>query len=235
MYRLFYTPVWFNGWDILFEAVGLVVALLIAGFSLRIYLLSRENRFAYFSLAFALVALGLFFKSLTSGILYFTPIRDVAAEVLRPVAGSGLGYSHLLYRGGFFLQMVSMLGAWLLIFFISQKARNRLRKFHEITQIALFLYLVVLVSIVANFKYFVFYLTSAVLLALIVLNYYKSYLNTSNRNTLRVMASFFFILTGNTFFVFVFLAESWYAVGAVLQLIGFLLLLSTYYNIMRRR
>src|SRR3989338_8300051 len=119
--------------------------------------------------------------------------------------------------------MVPMLGGWLLMFFISQKSRARLRKFYEVSQIALFIYLIVLVSIVSNFKYFVFYLTSAVLLTLIVLNYYKNYLNTNkNKNTLRVMWAFLLILGSQIAFVFVFVWEELYVVAEILFLLGFL-------------
>jgi hypothetical protein len=235
MYRLFFTPVWFNGWDLVFEAVGMVVAMLIAAYSYRVYSLNKENRFAYFSLAFLLVALGLLFKITTSGILYFTPIRDVAADALRPIAGEHLQFSSLLYRAGFFLQMVTHLGAWLLIFFISQKPRQRLRKYYEVSQIALFIYLVLLISIVANFKFFVFYLTGSVLLGLIVLNYYKNYLNRKNTNTLKVMFAFLFILLSNIFFVFVFLSRHLYVLGELFLLLGFLLLLLTYSSTTGRR
>src|SRR3989344_7813323 len=231
MFRLFNTPVWFHGWDILVEAVILLVVLLIAAYSWRIYKFNNENRFAYFSLAFIFLALGLLFEMLTSGIVYFTPVRDVAADVLRPVAGPRLVFSGLLYRGGFFLQMAPILGAWLLIFFISQKPRERLRKFYELSQIALFVYLILLISIVSNFKYLVFYLTSAVLLGLITLNYYKNYLNSQNQNAFRVMTAFLIMLLGNLFFIFVFLVEEFYVIGEVLLLAGFLVLLYTYYKI----
>ena len=234
MYRLFFTPGWFNGWDIVFDAVGLLLTLLIAAYSWRMYRVNGDNKFAYFSFAFLLVGLSFLAKIVTSGILYYTPVRDVAADVLRPVAGQRLELSQLFYRAGFFLQMVTMLGGWLLIFFISQKSRARLRKFHEVTQIALFLYLVLLISVVSNFKYFVFYLTSGVLLGLIVLNYYKNYLNTNrNANAYKVMLSFLFILVGNFFFIFVFLAQSFYVIGELFLLLGFLLLLSTYRKVVR--
>ena len=234
MYRLFFTPGWFNGWDIIFDAVGLLITLLIAAYSWRMYRVNGDNKFAYFSFAFLLVGLSFLAKIVTSGILYYTPVRDVAADVLRPVAGQRLELSQLFYRAGFFLQMVTMLGGWLLIFFISQKSRARLRKFHEVTQIALFLYLVLLIYVVSNFKYFVFYLTSGVLLGLIVLNYYKNYLNTNrNANAYKVMLSFLFILIGNFFFIFVFLAQSFYVIGELFLLLGFLLLLSTYRKVVR--
>ncbi len=231
MYRPFFTPTWFNGWDILFDLFILLVALLIAGYSWKVYRLNRENRYAYFALAFMLVVLGLLFKIFTNATLYFTPIRDVAADVLGPLAGPRLKFSYLFYRSGFFLQMVPLLGAWLLLFFVSQKPRARLRKFYEVSQIALFIYLVLLVSIVSNFKYFVFHLSSMVLLGMIVLNYYNNYLETRNRNTWKVMLAFLFILTANMFFVFVFLAENFYVIGEILMLVGFLLLLFTYMSI----
>ncbi len=234
MFRLFFTPGWFNGFDLLFEGIGLVVALLIAAYSWRIYRLNKENRFMYFSLAFLFVSLSLAFKIFTSGVLYYFPVRETVAEVLRSAAGQGLKYSGLYYRAGFFFQMASMLGAWLLIFLISQKSRARLTKFYELSQIGLFVYLVLLISVISNFKYVVFYLTSAVLLSLIVLNYYKNFLTTRKKNALRVMTAFLFILAGNLFSVFVFWNNSLYVVGELLMLMGFLLLLYTYRAVVRR-
>ena len=235
MFRLFFTPGWFNGWDIVFDLVGVVITVLIAAYSWRLYRVNKENRLAYFTLAFLLVSLGLLFKSFTSTILYYTPVRDVAADILRPVAGDGLSLSGLYYRAAFFLQMLFMLGAWLLLFFVSQKPRARLRKFYEVSQIALFIYLLTLISVVSNFKYSVFYLTSSVILGLVVLNYYKNYLNTNkNRQAFKVMLSFLFILAGNLVLIFIFLSSKLYVAGEVLMLIGFLILLVTYQNVTRR-
>ncbi len=235
MYRLFFTPEWFNGFDLVFETIGLVIALLIAFYSYKVFRFSKENKFAYFSLAFVLVALGLGFKMFTSSVLYFFPIRESVAIVLKPMLGGGLSFADLFYRAAFFLQMSTMLGAWLLIFFISQKSRERLKKYHEVSQIALFMYLILLTSIVANFKYFIFYLTSAVILGMTVLNYYKNYLNSKkNKNAFRVMLSFLFILLSNIIFVFVFLYDKLYVVGEIVMLIGFLLLLATYRRIIKK-
>ncbi|MBU1876008.1 MAG: hypothetical protein ABH824_07250 [Nanoarchaeota archaeon] len=234
MFRLFLTPGWFNGYDLLFESIALVVAMLIAVYSWRVYSLNKDNKFAYFSLAFILVSLSLIFKMFTQGVLYFFPVRETVAQVLRPAVGNGLEYADLFYRAGFFIQMASMLGAWLLIFLISQKTRERLKKYFELSQIALFVYLVLLISVISNFKYVVFYLTSAVLLGLIVLNYYKNYLNTGKNNAFLVMFSFLLILFGNIFLIFVYLYNPLYVIGEVLILCGFLLLLYTYRKIVKR-
>tara|TARA_Y100000310_G_scaffold344026_1_gene454611 strand:+ start:1385 stop:2104 length:720 start_codon:yes stop_codon:yes gene_type:complete len=239
MFRLFFTPTWFNGWDIIFEVVILIIALLIAAYSYRIFRLRKANhKFVYLSFAFILIALGFLIKIATSAILYFTPVRDVALGVLAPVVigpGSNLQFTELFYRAGFFLQMASILGGWLLIFFISQKARKRLNKWHEVSQMALFAYLIFLISIVANFQYMVFYLTSTVLLSLIVLNYYKNYLNKNkNQNAFLVMFSFLLVLFSNIFFIFVFLLPDFYIIGEIFMLAGFLLLLYVYRRVVKK-
>ena len=219
MFRLFFTPEWFNGFDLLFDSIGLVVAMLIAAYSWRVYKFNKENRFAYFSLAFLLVSVSLAFKIFTSGVLYYFPVRETVAQVIGSAAGPRLKYSALFYRAGFFFQMASMLGAWLVIFFVSQKSRARLTKFYELSQIGLFVYLLLLISVISNFKYEVFYLTCSVLLSLIVLNYYKNYLTTEKKSVFKVMTAFLFILAGNIFSVFVFLQNGSYVVGEVLILI----------------
>jgi hypothetical protein len=238
MYRLFFTPTWFNGWDLVFEGVGLIIALLIAGYSWKVYRLSKENKYGYFSFAFVLVSLAFFFKIMTQGLIYYIPLRNAATGMLAPVVGmgsSGINYSELFFRGGFLLYMMTMLGAWLLIFFVSQKKSGRLKSYYEVSQIALFVYLAVLISVVSNFKHFVFYLTSAVILGMIVLNYYKNFLNTNkSTNALLVMDSFLFILISQFFFVFVFLWRELYVLGEVFMLMGFLLLLYTFRKITRR-
>jgi hypothetical protein len=228
MFQLFSTPQWFNGWDIAFNVVSIVVALLIAGFSWRVYSFKKENKYAYFSFAFILVAISLLFQSFTNGVLYFTPVRDIVLDVLRPATGQGLQYSDLFYRGAFFVQMASMLGAWLLIFFLSQKSRARLTKFFEVSQIALFVYFILLISVVSNFTYLVFYVTSLVLLGLIVLNYYKNYLNVQRKNAWLAMLSFLLIFMAHICFIFVFISAGFYAFGSLLMLLGFLTLLSVY-------
>jgi len=234
MFRLFFTPGWFNGFDLLFDSIGLVVALLIAAYSWRIYSFNKENKFIYFSLAFLLVSVSLAFKIFTSGVLYYFPVRETVAQVLGPVAGSRLKYSALFYRAGFFFQMACMLLAWLMIFLVSQKSRARLTKFYEVTQIGLFMYLLLVVSVISNFDYKIFYLTSSVLLSLIVLNYYKNFITTRKKSALKVMAGFLFILAGNLISIFLFLQNGYYVAGQVLTLLGFLILLQTYRGVMRR-
>jgi len=238
MFRLFYTPDWFNGLDLVFDTVSLLIALMIAAYSWRVYKIHKENKYGYFSFSFILIALAFVSKIIMEGLLYYAPLRNAATTVLAPVVGkaaTGINYSSLFFRSGFFISMITMLGAWLLLFFISQKKEGRLKKYYEVSQIALFVYLLLLISLVSNFKAEVFYLTSAVILGMTVLNYYKNYLNTDgNKNALRVMIAFLFFLLANFAFIFVFLFPGLYIWGEVFMLAGFLLLMKTYARIQRR-
>ena len=69
MLSLFNTPNWFHGYDLILDSIGLLIALLIAGYSYRIYRINRENRYMYFSLAFLSVALSFMFKVASSAVL----------------------------------------------------------------------------------------------------------------------------------------------------------------------
>ncbi len=239
MFKLFCALEWFSGYDLIFQAIGLVVVLLIAAYSWKVYRMTSENKYGYFSFAFILIGVGLLLNMLTQGLLCYSSLRKVATSVLVPLVGAGaegINYQDLFFRSGVLLNMITMLGAWLLIFFVSQKKSGRLQSYYEVSQIALFVYLVVLISIVSNFKYFVFYLTSTVILGMTVLNYYKNYLNTNkSKNAYLVMSSFFLILIGNFFFVFVFLKTNLYVFGEMFLLAGFLLLLYTYRKITKVR
>ena len=235
MFNLFATPNWFNSLDIVFTAVTLVISFLITAYSWRVFKLSSDRRFAYFSFSFLLISLAFTFKLITYGNVYFAPVREITGGLLRPIAEpGGETYRNLFYRAGFFLQMASMLGAWLLIYLISQKSRERLKKFHELTQIGLFVYLVLLIAIVSTFVAPVFFITSLVLLSLIVLNYYRNYLNTGKKNAWLVMAAFFSIMLAHLSFIFVEYVGSFYFVGMSLMLFGFLLILYVYRKVTRR-
>ena len=64
MYQLFFTPQWFNGFDLVFEAIISIIALFIAAYSWKVYKFSQENKFAYFSVAFVTIALSFIIKIL---------------------------------------------------------------------------------------------------------------------------------------------------------------------------
>jgi hypothetical protein len=237
MFTLFETPAWFAGYDLLLDAIAFFITLIISSYSFKLFRLNSERKFGYFSLAFALMSIAFLFKFITYAVVYSSASQVVAALTIESVTGIGgvnISLRNLLYRFGFFVQMAATLGSLLLLFLISQTSRDRLNKFYEVSQIGLFSYFVLLLSIVSTFRYTVFYLTSLVLLSLIVLNYYKNYLTKGTANSLRVLIAFVCLMIAQFFFVFVFWINSFYFIAEVFTLIGFAIIAFVYMQVNRQ-
>jgi hypothetical protein len=235
MFSLFNTPSWFNDYDLVFNVITFLITFLVTAYSYKIYKISKERKYAYFSLSFLLISFAFILKIVLLAVSSYSSPNQLADYTLSPITGGSVVYGDLLYRAAYFLHMASTLGAWLLIFFISQKSRARLSKFYEVAQIALFIYLITLISVVSSFKYTVFYLTAAVILGMIVLNYYKNYLNKKrNMNAFLVMVAFLLILLGQFFFIFVFISNTLYLFGELSLLIGFLLIFYVYRKVVNK-
>ncbi|MAG60391.1 hypothetical protein CL619_01260 [archaeon] len=241
MFTLFETPTWFAGFDLVLDTIALIITLIISSYSYKLFKLSSNRKFGYFSLAFALMSLAFLFKLATYTVVYFSTSRALAGATVVAVTGlTGLetvnvSLRDLIYRFGFFVQMASTLGALLLLYLVSQKSRDRLKKFYEVSQITLFTYFVILISIVATFKYTVFYLTSFVLLALIVLNYYQNYLHKKTTNSKRVLTAFICLFLAQLFFVFIFAANWFYFIAEILTLASFAIIAYVYMQVSRKQ
>ena len=237
MFTLFQTPQWFAGFDLLFDTITLLIALLITAYSYKLYKLSDENKFFYFSVAFALMSVGFLFKLGTYLTIYSPASQYAAAVTIVKVTNShGIGsiFRNLLYRAGYFVQMASMLGSWLLLFFVSQKGRDRLNKMHERSQILLSIYLITLIAVVSTFEYRIFYLTSLVLLALIVLHLYENHRLRRSQNSKKVLLAFLLLLAAQISFAFIFIVPELYIVGELLTLAGFGTIAATYIAIQQK-
>lgn len=238
MFTLFETPAWFAGFDLALDTIAFLITLIISAYSYKLYKLCKNNKFGYFGFAFALMSLAFLVKIVTYTVVYFSTPQIVAGEIVSVVTGLqsvDITFRDLLYRLGFFIQMAANLGALLLLYLVSQKSRDRLKKFYELSQIALFTYFVFLISVVSTFKYTVFYLTSLVLLALIVLNYYQNYLISRSQNSKNVLTAFIFLLIAQVFFVFIFAANWFYFVAEIFTIISFAIIAYVYVKVTRRR
>lgn len=241
MFTLFETPTWFAGFDLALDTIALLITLIISSYSYKLFKLSKNHKFGYFGLAFSFMSLAFIVKIITYTVIYFSTPQAIAGQTVAVITGItginsvDISLRNLLYRFGFFVQMASTLGALLLLYLVSQKSRDRLKRFYEVSQIALFTYFVILISIVSTFKYTVFYLTSLVLLALIVLNYYQHYLLKKTDNSKKVLFAFSCLLLAQIFFVFIFAANWFYFVAEILTLTSFSIIAYVYMQVTKNR
>ena len=97
------------------------------------------------------------------------------------------------------------------------------------SQAILLAYLVSVIAFFSNAFIYVFYATSAVLLALITQHYLFNHLKRKTHATRLITISFAIILLSQLIFMMVFLNPTLFFIAAeVIQLLGYILLLYTY-------
>ncbi len=176
MLRLFEVPLMFQEVDILFSILSVFMVCLVSAYACKVYKLSSDRRHLYFLVALLLVVFSLLTKLFLNSILYYSSVRDVTAVLLEPISNS-IPSVNLLYRLVYFTHFLLLLGAWSMIFFLSQPSRNRLDNTYEVIQLAVFASFLAMLALVATYSYPIYAITSLIILAGASINYRKQYLN----------------------------------------------------------
>ena len=90
------------------------------------------------------------------------------------------------------------------------------------------LYLTLIVTIFSTATYLIFYTTTAVFLFWITRYYYNNYKRLRTAKSQMVLSAFAFIMVGQIIFLGISYKMHSYIIGETLQLLGYLLLLSSY-------
>jgi len=176
MLRLFEVPTLFQGFDLVFSLISLCLVTIVTLYAYKVYRLSSERRHFYFVSALSLVVISQLVKLFMNSVLYYTSFRTATAALLDPVVDV-IPSVNLLYRFVYFTHFVLLLGAWSMLFFLSQPSRNRLDNTYEVIQLCVFASFLGILSVVATYKFVVYALTAFVMLAGASVNYRKQYLN----------------------------------------------------------
>ncbi len=220
------SPSWFYGYDAVIDIISVIVPLLIAFYSYRLYRLTEETKYRYFALAFILISLSLVAKIVTNVNVYFSTAREISADLLTTVV-EVVKTTNLLYRAGFFFHHFFMLLAFYLIYLVTKQNKDT-------GLMLLSVYFIGITSVLSNFVFFVFHISAAVLLFFIFWNYYVNYHERKRGAIYRVALSFLVLLFSQAVFAFSSIEKQLYVVGELMQLLGFMLLLGTYISITRR-
>ncbi len=223
MYQLGITPYWFQEIDTLFEAVSILVTFLIALTAYKFYRLTTEEKYKWFSASFLLIALGYVFKILTNFFVYNEQqVRQTLGQYTYT-----LNYIHEYYYieifGTLAFRFLMLMGLFGLYYLIN--------KCQDKKTIPIITFLIFLTTIFSNVQYFAFHLTAALILGLVVWQYYDSCKKQKKTLTLcNPIVAFGFLFVSQLIFALLFLTPKVYVIAEIIQLFGFLLLL---YNYMR--
>lgn len=222
MIEVIYGPQWFHGSDIVIDIVSIFVLLLIAYFGVSYYKLNNNKNYLFLATSFFLLALSFVFKNLLNlGVYYhilqtnqngFAILSEQAAQNLNTMFLVGI----LLYR------LLTVIGLYILYNIYNKQSKET---------VFLVSYLLLVLTYFSQSNYYIFHLTSLVLLALIVASYSEKYLTKRDVGTILVVISFSIIALSQLFFIFVDFVDDFYVFGEVVQLVGYIALLTAFVKV----
>ncbi|MBI2548252.1 hypothetical protein HYW21_02785 [Candidatus Woesearchaeota archaeon] len=220
MTEYFITLPWFRGVYVVFEMIALVVAFLIAFFSYRAYKYTAQKQFLMFAGAFLSIGFSFALKMVAHTLVFVNDLETkmVGSVVITQYVPQQIEWINLV---GLFLHRFSMLFGYLIILAIVLRIRDQ-KIFYVLT------YFIFITTIFSYNSYFVFHLTSIVLLLVIVGKYYYHYIHEKTQTTLPVAIAFTTLLISQILFILLAYTVTAYAIAEALQLIGFLILLYAY-------
>ena len=198
-------PYWFIGYNVVLELVFAVIGFLVCYYGYKVYKLSGQKQPRLFCISFLFIAIAYSIQSvLNLGVLdYFN---------------ADIGNTHILYIIGIYLHIFFLLTGLITLTYMTFKVSN--------WRIYSLLFVIVMLSIFLSInQLFLFYLLSSILLLYICYHYFKNYLENRQGKTLLVLVAFIFLLFGKIHFLFALDHATYYAVGHILELVAYVLIL----------
>lgn len=220
---------WFHGIESIFDIIYIVVGLLIAYFSYKGYRYISKKKYLYFAFSFFLIATSFFIKMLSDMTIYSRTLveKSVGLFVIKTYVAQRIDWIYSIQSYGFIFARFLILLAFLVLLIINLKIKDR-------KLIFLLIYFIVICARFSEYSFFIFHATLALVLLFLCMNYWKNYKKQKKSSSKFVAMSFFTIFLSQLVFVFVNLNQNIYIIGAVLQLIGYLILLYTIVLVLKK-
>ncbi|MBU0930001.1 MAG: hypothetical protein KJ623_02930 [Nanoarchaeota archaeon] len=230
MIDIVFSPKWFNGIDSVFEGISVIVLILIASYSLKLYKFNKNKNFKDFSIAFFVLAAAFLFKILTNITVYYNVFETYNLGNLIFTISS-IKASSIFYNGGyFFFRLLTLFGLYLFITIIDKKETNSM----------FMIYFIAITTVFSTWAYYIFQLTALLFSGYITYIYFKSYrqrvcdLCDKRVNNIKYpFIAFLTISISNALFIFIKLNTYIYVVAEYIQLIGYIILLYTFIRVLK--
>lgn len=226
-----FSPPWFCGVNIFIDVFSLITLLLIAFFSYQVYRLDKDKKMNYYlSLAFLLMAAGLFAKVFTTGLIFYhQPMGIANIPVVNQIVNQdiqGVRASTVLFTFSVMLfRLCTLIGLYIL-YSVFQK------RFH-LSDAIVVLTAFFLVTFYSQSGSFGFHIMAIPMIGLIAYRFYDNYRRNHMGTTLLLTASFMTILLSHSLFIFEGVSPMCYVTAEYIQLIGYFLLLLTFIMVLQ--
>ena len=219
-----YSPTWFLGFDSILETLFILITLMIAGYAYRVYRFTGGKQFKRWAVGFLLISAAYLIQAITNFAIYQELVENTASPFI---------YQFLevnrLYNIGLILHIVLFLSGYLLLMLVSLRIEDK-------RLIPLFAALI-LVTALGSIPFPPLFET-VVGLILVYLIASTAQHHKGGRKTVSnglVIAGFSVVLLGQLAYIFITVWNVSYALGHVLEFIGYCALATSMIVIMRKR
>ncbi|MEK6859254.1 MAG: hypothetical protein AABX54_00415 [Nanoarchaeota archaeon] len=206
----------FYGIDSIVEFLIILVSLIIAYQSNKIYNLIKDKTYRFFSFAFLAIAISFVFKILSNLTIMYRMIIEKANFIF--VIWHQFQYMQLINFLGFIFYKTFNIIGFLILFFIITKTKDK-------EKIFLFIYFSIIAIVLSIYFDFIFHITLVWILLFLTSHFYENHKNHRTTNTLLVFIAFLLMLISHSSFIFEAINPWFYLIGEILLLIGFFCLL----------
>ncbi|HDP73841.1 MAG TPA: hypothetical protein ENN46_02690 [Candidatus Woesearchaeota archaeon] len=219
-------PGWFRGFDCFFELIGSLVLLMLGIYSLQIKKISSGKRPHLFFLAFVLVSLSYLVRIFKNINLYY--------PITKSFSFLGINFTYESYKIIPLVEPVTFVSRCLflvglfLLFFLFTKSREK-------QHLPFMLYMLIVFTYLVSFNQVLFYLTTALLFAHIAVFYCKNSEKCKTRFQRIMLSAFIILAASQVLFLLSSFLHTLYAPAAMVQFIGFLLLLFDFVMLVKTR
>lgn len=218
-HNVFLVPSWFLGYDIIFQVLFVLVTLLVAWSSFKIYNLTQQARPKIFGMGFLLISTGYLMQAILNSIFFFH-IQHIAFS---PRQASFVINSYMVAVYSY--TYIVLLG---LITLVYMSFNVKKIKIHFLISL-----LVMMVLISSQDKLLLFYLMSVIICLFITHHYLSNYIKNKKTTSLLVMLGFTAMLASYVLFVFSLDSEIFYFAGHAVKLGAYILILTNLIRVLR--
>jgi hypothetical protein len=130
----------------------------------------------------------------------------------------------LSFSGLFLYRLFTLLGLYMLYSIYEKQSK---------ANIVLLIYFIIVSIFFSKEEYYIFYLTCFILFAIISNRFYQNYGKNKEKASAMLAASFSVITISQAFFMLVNFTKHFYVAGEVVQLIGYVILLTAFVTVLR--
>jgi len=214
------SPNWFLGYNVALELIFAIVALIIGAFAFKIYKKTNQQQIKLFGISFAFISASYIVQAIfnTMAIIEANEHTNLLIELSSIVWFQMMGvYTNII---------LTIIGLCTLAYMTFKTNKTRI------------LYLMIIISLLgiflsANILY-MFFLFSTIYLLVILVHFIKNYLENKQKNSLLIAIAFIFLLIGSIHFMISVNHQLFYAIGHILELIAYMLILTNFYLVLRK-